>query len=47
MEYNSVIKKESIPFVSTGMDLNIIILSADRERYVSHDITYIWNLNVI
>ena len=34
MEYNSVIKKESIPFLSTGMDLNIIILSANRQRKI-------------
>ena len=34
MEYNSVIKKESIPFASTGMDLNIIILSANRQRKI-------------
>ena len=32
------------------MDLEIIILSevkSDRERQISHDITYMWNLFVI
>ena len=32
-------------FVATWMDLNMIILSEVRERQISCDITYMWNLN--
>ena len=46
MEYYSAIKKNEImPFAATWMDLEIIILSkSDRERQVSYDTTYMWNL---
>ena len=46
MEYYSALKKNEImPFAATWMDLEIIILSkSDRERQMSFDITYIWNL---
>ena len=49
MEYYSAIKKnEIIPFAATWMDLEIIILSevsqSGRERQISYDITYMWNL---
>ena len=48
MEYYSVIKKNEImPFAAICMDLKIIILSevkSDRERQISYDITYMWNL---
>ena len=47
-EYYSAIKKNEImPFAATWMDLEIVILSevkSDRERQVSYDITYMWNL---
>ena len=34
-----------MPFADTWMDLEIIILSkSDRERHISYDITYMWNL---
>ena len=36
-------------FAATWMDLEIIILSevkSDRERQISHDITYIQNLKI-
>ena len=36
-----------MPFAATWMDLEIIILSevkSDRERQVSYNITYMWNL---
>ena len=35
-----------MPFAATWMNLEIIILSevSQRERQVSHDITYMWNL---
>ena len=36
-----------MPFTATWMDLEIIIVSEVRERQVSYDITYIWNLNYI
>ena len=32
-------------FAATWMDLEIIILSEVRERQISYDITYMWNLN--
>ena len=32
-----------MPFAATWMDLDII-LSEDRERQISYDITYMWNL---
>ena len=45
MEYHSAFKKNDIiPFAATWMDLEIIILSEGRERQISYDITYIWNL---
>ena len=46
MEYYSAVKKNEImPFPVTWMDLEIITLSkSDRERQISCDITYIWNL---
>ena len=42
----SVIKKNEImPFVATQMNLQIIILSeVIRQRQVSYDIVYMWNL---
>ena len=33
-----------MPFVVTGMDLEIIILSEISQRQISYDITYMWNL---
>ena len=36
-----------MPFSTTWMDLEIVILSevkSDRERQVSHDIAYMWNI---
>ena len=46
MEYYSAIKKNEImPFAATWMDLEMIILSkSERERQISYDITYMWNL---
>ena len=41
MEHYTAIKKNEImPFVATWMDLEIIILSAVRERQISYAITY-------
>ena len=49
--YNEILlghkKNEIMPFAATWMDLEIIILSkvkSDRERQISYDITYMWNL---
>ena len=46
MEYYLAIKKNGImPFTATWMDLDIVILSeVSREREISYDITYMWNL---
>ena len=35
-----------MPFAATWMDLEIVILSevSDRERQISYDIAYMWNL---
>ena len=46
MEYYSAIKKnETMPFAATWMDLGIIMVSkSGRERQISYDITYMWNL---
>ena len=44
MEYYSAIKKNEImPFATTWMDLEIIILSEVKYQ-ISYDITYMWNL---
>ena len=48
MEYYLAIKKNGImPFTATWMDLDIVILSeVSREREISYDITYMWNLKI-
>ena len=44
MEYYSAIKKNEImPFAATWMDLEILMKS-DRERQISYDTAYMWNL---
>ena len=44
-EYYSAIKKNEItPFAATGMDLETIILSENREGQIPHDVTYMWHL---
>ena len=37
-------KNEIMPFAATWLDLGIIILSEVRQRQISYDITYMWNL---
>ena len=39
-------RNEIMPFAATWMDLEIIILSevSQKEKDISYDITYIWNL---
>ena len=45
MEYYSAIKKNEImPFATTWLDLEIIMLSAVSETQTSHAITYMWIL---
>ena len=47
MDYYSAIKKnEILPFAAIWMDLEGIMLSeiSQRERQVSYNITYMWNL---
>ena len=45
MEYYSALKRNE-PFAAIWMDLEIVILSevSHRERQISYDITYMWNL---
>ena len=44
-EYYSAIKKNEIrPLTATWVNLEIIILSEVRERQVSYNIAYMWNL---
>ena len=48
MEYYSAIKKNEImSFAATWMDLGIVILSEVRQRQISYDITYMWNLKKV
>ena len=50
MEYYWAIKKNEIyPFAATRMDPGNSILSemSDRERQISYDITYMWNLKTV
>ena len=39
-------RNELLPFATTSMDLESIMLSemSDRERQIWHDITYMWNI---
>ena len=44
-EYYSAIKmNEIMPFAATWMDLETVVLSEVRERQISYDITYMYNL---
>ena len=44
MEYYSAIKKNEImPFATTWMDLETVILSEVSQREILYDITYMWN----
>ena len=45
MEYYSATKKnETMPFAATWMVLEIAVLSGVRERQISYDFSYMWNL---
>ena len=45
MDYYSAIEKnETMAFAATCMDLEIITLSEVRQRRISYDFTYMWNL---
>ena len=45
MEYYSAIKRNEImPLAATWMDLEIITESEVRERQMSYDMVYMWNL---
>ena len=45
MEYYWVIKKNEIkPFAVTWIELEIIILNEVRQRKISYDIAYTWDL---
>ena len=44
--YSTIKKKEILPFVTTWMDLEGIMLSEinQTERQILYDLTYMWNL---
>ena len=42
--YSAIIKNENMPFAATWMDLEFLILSEVRQRQITCDITYMWNL---
>ena len=42
--YSAIKKNEIMTFTAIWMDLEIIIRSKVRERQISCDITYMWNL---
>ena len=43
--YLAIKKKETMPFAATWSELEMIILiKSNRERQISYDITYKWNL---
>ena len=48
-EYYPAIKMNKVmPYAATWMQLEIIILNevkSEKERHISYDITYIWNVN--
>ena len=45
MDYHSAIKKSEImPFATTWIDIEIIILSEVSQRQISYDIAYMWNM---
>ena len=45
MEYYSAIRKnEILPFATTWMELEGIMLSEIRDRQVSYNFTHMWNL---
>ena len=41
VEYHSAMKKETLSFAATWMDLEMIILSEIREKQITYNITYI------
>ena len=48
MEYYSAIKNdEIIPLAATWMGLKMNILSGVRQRQISYDIGYMWNLKIV
>ena len=42
--YSATKRNEIMSFAATWMDLEMVILSEVRERQISYDITYMWNL---
>ena len=47
MEYCFHKKNEILSFTATWMDLDIIALSKVKEKQISHNITYMWNLKIM
>ena len=42
--YTAVKKNEILPFATTWMELECVMLSEIRERQISYDFTHMWNL---
>ena len=43
--YSAIKRNEIMPFATTWMNLEIIILSeVSQKRKIQYDITYVWNL---
>ena len=42
--YSTIRKNEILPFATTWMDLEGIVLSEISQRQILYDITYMWNL---
>ena len=46
MKYYTAIKNEILPFATTWMNLEDVVLNkiSETERQILYDITYMWNL---
>ena len=42
--YSAIKKNETMPFTTTWMELEYIMLREIRERQLSYDFTHMWNL---
>ena len=44
MEYYSVIRNNQVMLFTTWIELEMIIVSEERERQIPYNVTYMWNL---